>query len=253
MEDNQELVVEETTENTEQPTVEETVELTDTEQPKYTDADLDEILAKKINRERKKFEKEYADAIEISNIVKKGINANDLKSAKEQIRNFYEEQGVEVNNIRTDKEEKILGKDDANELLELGLEEAEEEANRLAGIGYNNLSIRDKEKFTTLASALTYEKNKKELKEMGVSEDILEDKSFKEFSSQFNTNTPFNKIYDLYKASQPQKETHMMGSMKGIDNKVESEFYTEEELNNLSLDDLKDPKVWEKARKSMMK
>lgn len=252
MEDNQELVVETTTENTEQPTVEETVELTDTEKPKYTDAELDEILAKKINRERKKFEKEYADAIEISNIVKKGINANDLKSAKEQIRNFYEEQGVDLN-VRTDKEEKILGKDDANELLELGLEEAEEEANRLAGIGYDKLSVRDKEKFTTLASALTYEKNKKELKEMGVSEDLLEDKSFKDFSSQFNTNTPFSKIYDLYKASQPQKETHTMGSMKGIDNKVESEFYTDEELNKLTLEELSDPKVWEKVRKSMIK
>ena len=253
MEDNQELVVETTTENTEQPTVEETVELTDTEKPKYTDADLDEIVAKKINRERKKFEKEYADAIEISNIVQKGINASDLKSAKEQIRNFYEEQGVELNNIRTDKEEKILGKDDANELLDLGLEEAEEEANRLAGIGYNNLSVRDKEKFTTLASALTYEKNKKELQEMGVSEDILENKEFKDFYSQFNTNTPFSKIYDLYKASQPQKETHMMGSMKGIDNKVESEFYTDEELNKLTLEELSDPKVWDKVRKSMIK
>lgn len=251
MEDNQELVVE-TTENVEQPTTEEKVELTDTEKPKYTDADLDEIVAKKINRERKKFEKEYADAIEISNIVQKGINANDLKTAKEQIRNFYEEQGVELN-IRTDKEEKILGKDDANELLEIGLEEAEEEANRLAGIGFNNLSVRDKEKFTTLASALTYEKNKKELKEMGVSESILEDKEFKEFSNQFNSNTPFNKIYDLYKASQPKKETRTMGSMKGIDNKVESEFYTEDELNKLTLEELSDPKVWDKVRKSMTK
>ena len=250
MEDNQELVVE-TTENVEQPT-EEVVELTDTEKPKYTDADLDEIIAKKINRERKKLEREYADAVEISNIVQKGINASDLKTAKEQIRNFYEEQGIEINN-RTDKEEKILGKDDANELLELGFEEAEEEANRLAGIGYDNLSVRDKEKFTTLASALTYEKNKKELKEMGVSESILNDDEFKEFSSQFNSGTPLNKIYDLYKMSKPKKETHTMGSMKGIDSKIENEFYTDDELNKLTLEELSDPKVWDKVRKSMIK
>lgn len=250
MEDNQELVVE-TTENVEQPT-EEVVELTDTEKPKYTDADLDEIIAKKINRERKKLEREYADAIEISDIVKKGINATDLKSAKDQIKNFYEEQGIEINN-RTDKEEKILGKDDANELLELGFEEAEEEANRLAGIGYDNLSVRDKEKFTTLASALTYEKNKKELKQMGVNEELLEENEFKEFSNQFTSSTPFSKIYELYKMSKPKKETHTMGSMKGIDNKIENEFYTDAELNKLTLEELSDPKVWEKVRKSMIK
>lgn len=261
----------EKTENTVEQPVEENVEgieLTDTsntEEPveetkevkTYTDAELDDILSKKIARERRKIEREYenkySDYKDIADIVSKGLNSKDIKDAKAKVRTFYEDQGITFENSRSERDEKMLGRGDANELLELGFEEAEEEANKLASIGYENLSVRDKEKFNVLASNLEYEKHKQELTKMGVSTEILDKKEFKEFASQFNSNTPFKKIYEYYKQTLPKKEVNTIGSMKGIPSKVESDYYTEDELNKLSLDDLSKPEVWEKARKSMLK
>ncbi len=259
------------TENTVEQSVEENVEgieLTDTtsqeekkEVKMYSEEELnakvDEILSKKIARERRKIEREYeskySDYMDIGNIVSKGLNASDIKDAKEKVQSFYEEQGVKFEKGFTDREMKILGKNDANEIIELGFDDMKEEADRLAGIGYDNLSVRDKEKFNILANTLNFEKNKQELKEMGVKEDVLNDKEFKEFSSQFNSSTPFKKIYELYKQTKPKKEINTIGSMKGITSKVEKDYYTDEELNKLTLDDLADDKVWEKVRKSMTK
>lgn len=260
----------ETTENTVEQSVEENVEgieLTDTAEKEkeevkmYSEEELnarvDEILSKRIARERRKIEREYenkySDYMDIGNIVSKGLNASDIKDAKEKVQTFYEEQGVKFEKSFTDREMKILGKNDADEFIELGFDEMQKEANRLAGIGYDNLSVRDKEKFNILASTLTFEKNKQELKEMGVKEDLLNDKDFKSFSEQFNANTPFKKIYELYTQTKPKKTVNTIGSMKGNTVKTEKEYYTDEELSKLTLDDLADDKVWEKVRKSMVK
>lgn len=259
------------TENTVEQSVEENVEgieLTDTtsqeekkEVKMYSEEELnakvDEILSKKIARERRKIEREYeskySDYMDIGNIVSKGLNASNIKDAKEKVQSFYEEQGVKFEKGFTDREMKILGKNDANEIIELGFDDMKEEADRLAEIGYDNLSIRDKEKFTVLANTLKFENDKQVLREMGVKEDVLNDKEFKEFSSQFNSNIPFKNIYELYKRTKPKKEINTIGSMKGITSKVEKDYYTDEELNKLTLDDLADDKVWEKVRKSMTK
>lgn len=260
----------ETTENTVEQPVEENVEgieLTDTadkekeEVKTYTEEELNsrvnELLGKKIARERRKIEREYeskyADYMDIGDIVSKGLNAKDIKEAKSKVKSFYENQGITFEkNRHSDKEERILGRSDAEDIIELGFDDMQDEANRLASVGYDNLSIRDKEKFNVLANALTKEKNKKELKDMGVKEEILNDSKFKEFAEQFNSKTSIKNIYELYKQTQPKKEVRTIGSMKGVNN-MEKEYYTEEELNRLTLDELSDDRVWEKALKSMRK
>ena len=264
----------ETNENTVEQSVEQNVEgieLTDTasqeeekkEVKKYSEEELnarvDELLSKKLARATRKLEREYenkySDYMEIGNIVSKGLNAKDIKDAKTKVQDFYKEQGIAFDNIntRSDSEEKILGKYEADEIIELGFDDMQEEANRLADIGYDNLSIRDKEKFTILANTLTQEKNKRELQSMGVKDDVLNDSKFKDFAGQFNNKTSIKTIYELYKQTQPKKEVNTMGSMKGVTSKVEKDYYTDEELSKLTLDDLSDDAVWEKVRKSMIK
>lgn len=260
----------ETTENTVEQPVEQNVEgieLTDTtsqeekkEVKMYSEEELnarvDELLSKKLARATRKLEREYenkyADYRDIGEIVSQGLNASNIKDAKDKVKNFYETQGIKIENKRSDYDERVLGKNDADEIIELGFEEMESEANKLADKGYDNLSVRDKEKFNILAQTLTYEKNKKQLKEMGVGEEILDDSKFKEFASQFNSKTPLKNIYEIYKQTQPKKEVKVMGSMTGVNNQ-EKEYYTEEELNRLTLDELADDRVWEKVRKSMIK
>lgn len=261
----------ETTENTVEQPVEQNVEgieLTDTAEQErkevktYTEEELnarvDELLGKKIARERRKIEREYeskyADYMDIGDIVSKGLNAKDIKEAKSKVKSFYEEQGISFDRTtRSDREEKVLGKYDAEEIIELGFEEMQDEANRLASVGYDNLSVRDKEKFNILASTLTQEKNKRELKEMGVKDELLDNSKFKDFASQFNSSTSIKTIYELYKQTQPKKEVNTIGSMRGNAGNVEKEYYTDDELSRLTLDDLSDDRVWEKVRKSMTK
>ena len=258
----------EKTENTVEQPVEENVEgieLTDTapeekeeEVKKYTDEDLDEILSKKIARERRKIEREYdnkyKDYIDIGNIVSQGLEADNISDAKTKVKDFYQEQGIEFKESRySDKEAKVLGRDDAEEILDLGLDVAEEEADKLASIGYDKLSTRDKQKFNILAEELTRNKNIEELKSMGVDGKILEDKDFKEFESQFNSKTPIKKIYEMYKLTQPKKEVHIIGSMKGEETKPVKDYYTDAEISKLTPTELANDEVWEKVRKSMIR
>lgn len=259
------------TENAEELTAEqkvEGIELTDTtEQEKaevkmYSEEEfnskLDDILSKKIARERRRIEREYdnkyADYVEVGKIVSKGLDTKDIRDAKNKVKEFYEEQGVSFEeSVYNDDEAKVLGNNDARVLLDLGLDIAEDEANRLAEIGYDNLSTRDKQKFNILAKTLEDNKNKQELKSMGVDDAILENTDFQQFASQFNSKTPVKNIYEIYKKTQPQKEVHIIGSMAGNATKPEKEYYTEAELSKLTVDELKNPEVWEKARKSMIK
>ena len=262
----------EKTENTEQQTVEQNVEgieLTDTsdkekeEVKTYTEEEfnskLDDLLSKKIARERRKIEREYnskyADYVDVGKIVSQGLDASDIKDAKNKVKEFYEEQGLKFDDTKkySDEEEKVLGNNDAKVILDLGLDEAEDEANRLAEVGYDNLSTRDKQKFNILANELSENKKRQELKNMGVGEDILDNKEFKEFAEQFNSKTPISKVYDLYKKTQPQKEVNIIGSMKGEATKVNKEYYTDADLNKLTDKDLADDEVWAKVRKSMTK
>lgn len=258
----------EKTENTVEQSVEENVEgieLTDTAQEekkeevkKYTDAEVDEIISKKIARERRKIEKEYdskyADYIDIGNIVSKGLDTDNIKEAKTKVKDFYEEQGIEFEDDKyNENDAKVLGSNDAREIIEIGLDYAKEQADQLADIGYDNLTSREKQKFNVLAEILTTNKNKEELKSMGVGEEILDNSEFKEFASQFKSKTPVTKIYEMYKLTQPKPEVNIIGSMKGEATKPVKEYYTDAELDKLTNDELANDEVWEKVRKSMIK
>jgi hypothetical protein len=49
----------------------------------------------------------------------------------------------------------------------------------------------------------------------------------------------------------PRKQIQTAGSMKSIQTKEVKDFYTEEEISRLTLEDLDNPKVWEAVRRSM--
>ncbi len=264
------------TENTEAQTVEENeegIELTDTtsqeenkEVKTYTEEDLEkivnqrlnEILPNKIEREKRKLEKGYKDRLaeyeEAEGILKAGFGAKDIADANKKMREFYKEQGIEIPSYQpkySDDDEKALGELEASKVIKLGYEEMQEEANRLADIGTDKMSVREKAMFSKLAKELTIQKNRKELAQLGVNDQILNDSSFKEFVRQFDSKTPIKNIYEMYSKLQPQKEKTLMGSMKGAVTKEKKDYYTDAEISKLTLDDLDDDEVWAKVRKSM--
>lgn len=265
------------TENVETLTTEENVdglELTDTAETTestnveeentvktFTQEEVDEIVRKRLARKEKDYKKELEKYKNVESVLNAGLGTTNIDEASSKLRTFYKEQGIELpaenNQIFDEEELQVLGENDAQKLLDLGLDEAEEEANRLAIKGRQNWNAREEAEFSKLASVLTYEKQKKELKTIGVDSKILDSSEFKEFSKKFNSNTSIKDIYSLYtktnKANE-QKNITKLGSMKNDTAETIKDFYSYEESLKFTREDFdKNPKLFEAVTKSMSK
>lgn len=269
--------VTEVTENTDAQAVEEIeegIELTDTpteevekeEVKTYTEEDLErlvndkvnEILPTKIEREKRKMEKDYRKRLakyeETESILSAGLGKTDIDEINKDMRNFYKDQGIDIPAYTqpkySDDDEKALGELEASKIISLGFDEMQEEANRLAEIGSDNMTVREKAMFSKLAGELTNQKNRKELAKLGVKEDVLEDSTFRQFSSQFNSNVPIKDVYEMYtKINGNKKPTEQIGSMKNTKETVKKDYYTNEEISKMSPEEVR--KNWDVIRKSM--
>lgn len=220
----------------------------------FTQEEVDEIVKKRLARKERDYQKELSKYKSTEEVLKTGLGATDISEAEDKLREFWGEQGIKLpDRVKpglTDNEIKILAKAEANEIIESG--EAEEEANKLASKGYDNLGIKEKEIFNTLAEHLTHEKKVNELKSIGVKADLLDSKEFKDFVSKFNSNTSIKDVYDLYsKTHKQEKNIEKIGSMATQTPDKTKTVYTEEEIAKLTLDDLDKPGVWDAVRNSM--
>lgn len=270
------------TENTEAQSVEENeegIELTDTtsqseeekqevktytaeEVEKMVNDRLNTLLPKKIEKEKRKMEKQYSDILakyeETDSILKAGLGTKDISESNQRMREFYKEQGIDIPAYSkpkySEEDEKILGKAEATKIIDLGFEEMQEEANRLAAIGVNKMTPREKVMFNTLADELTHQKQVKELAELGVKEEILNNSEFKEFASQFTSKTPIKTVYEMYTVTHQSKpKIEKIGSMKNNISKEEKDFYTPDEVKALTPEEWEKPGVWEKVMASQRK
>lgn len=277
-----EKVAEEVTENAEVETAEEIdtgIELTDTSEVEettdekeeeqkgrfMTDEEIDKLVMKKVNRRMAKYEakreKELETYKDIGNVLKVGMETDDLNEARDLLRKGYEEQGYKLPETYktglSEKQIEILAKAEAKEIEDDGYDAMVEEANRLADKKYENLNRQEQIVFSTLASKLTEINENKALAKLGVDKDILKSDEFVDFRKQFNSNTPVDKIYDLYqKTKQPEKEKpKMMGSMKTTTKEpAVKDFYTYEESLQFTREDFdKNPALFKAIEKSMSK
>lgn len=280
MNENEEKVLEvgseENTENTVGQTVEENVEgieLTDTTETEqveetkeeqvrtYTDEDLDKIIAKKLAIQERKLTKDFESKLSTykntENVLNAGLGTKSIDEARERLTEFYKEQGINIPEpIKpglSEREQTILAKAEAEEIIELGKEEAEKEANLLAS-RFSNLNIKEKAVFNTLASYLTTENEKAELQKIGVKADILEDKEFKEFRKDFSPKTNIVRVHELFTKTKGEKETPKpIGSMTTTEPNKIKDYYTPDEVRKLTDKDLDDPQVMKAVENSMTK
>ena len=271
MEDNNELVTDVTENVEEQATeelVEETTEPTETEEVSeqvetpvktYTDAEVDEIVKKKLYRQEQKLNKEFNKQMSsykrAEEVLNAGLGTSNIEEATNNLTNFYKEKGIKIpeyHEERTDHEIEVLAKDDANSIIDAGYEDIVEEVDRLAEIGIDNMSKRDKIMFNILANERTKIENEKEIASLGVSKEELESDGFKEFSNKYPS-LSLKDRYELYSQIKPKKSENKMGSMKnGATSKVK-DYYTEDEISRLTEEDLDNPQVWEAVRRSQTK
>ena len=207
-------------------------------------------------------EKQYSDKLakyeETDSILKAGLGTKDISESNQRMREFYKEQGIDIPAYSkpkySEEDEKILGKAEATKIIDLGFEEMQEEANRLATIGVDKMTPREKVIFNTLADELTHQKQVKELAELGVKEEILNNSEFKEFASQFTSKTPIKTVYEMYTVTHQSKpKIEKIGSMKNNISKEEKDFYTPDEVNALTPEEWEKPGVWEKVMASQRK
>ena len=250
MENNENFVVE-TTEN-----VEQTTEQT----PKtYTQEEVDAMMGKRTARIEKKVRKEYERKYgDLEEVLKAGTGKEDVGEITDTFRQFYTQKGIQLRQkpTYTDEDIRVLAKAEAEDIIRNGYEDVVEEVDRLASIGFDHMTAREKAVFKTLAEHRQSAERGNELSKIGVTEDVYNSKEFTEFASKFNPKTPIKDVYDIYRKTQPQKEIKPMGSMKNTASEDDGvkDFYTPDEAKRFTVEDLKknpllEEALWKSARK----
>ena len=248
-----ELATEELVEGNAEPTTEEVSEPVKT----YTDAEVDEIVKKKLYRQEQKlnreFNKQMSNYKRAEEVLNAGLGTSNIEEATNNLTDFYKEKGIKIpefHETRSEHEIEVLAKDDAKTIIDSGYDDIVEETDRLAEIGFDNMSKRDKIMFQELAKERERIESEKAIAELGVSKDEIESDEFIAFSEKLNPTLSLKEKYEMYSQLKPKKNQNKMGSMKNRATSQVKEYYSPEEISKLTEEDLDNPQVWEAVRRS---
>lgn len=258
----------ETTENVEEQTTEETVEgapaaETEVEEKRYTDEEVNQIVAKRVARKEAKLRKEFEGTLasyrEAEHVLNAGLGTSSIEEATTNLKDFYKEKGVDIPQYQpsySDDDMRVLANNEAQKIIEYGFEDVEEEVDRLAAKGLENMTAREKLVFNQLAEYRKSELDRKELAQIGVGEDALNDSEFIEFSKDLNPNLSVKDKYELFLKYKPKPQIKQIGSLKG--NKTEEpavkDFYSYEESLKFTKKDFdENPALYAAVQNSMRK
>jgi len=268
-----ENVEEQTTEEIVESGEDESVESTDVENTEiveesqkqdvkyYTEDEMnqrvDEILAKKLARKeakiRREYEKKYGRA---ETVLKAGLQKDSFEDAVTELENYYKEEGVQIPTYQySERDTEILAKAEAEEIIDSGYDDLVEEVDRLAGIGVENMSKRDRIIFQRLAEERKKVEEERELKSLGIGKDT-DTNDFKEFSKKLNPSLSMKDKYEMYLKFKPAPKVETIGSMKNTKEKDSGvkDFYTRDEALKFTKSDFdKNPELYKAVEKSMLK
>lgn len=250
--------VQEPTEEVEQPNAEETERQIEERANKIAEEKIEaRLIRDRIKREREEAVTK-AKYQELETIMKSALGAENIDDVITKSKEFYKEQGMQIPEIikssLNERDEMVLAKADANDIIRLGRSEMEAEANRIASIPEKNRSLRDKTIFNDVCQELIKIKDVDNLKAKGYDTKILDNKDFSSFRNQFNLNTEVSKIYEMYQKVNGSKPTQPKspGSAKTTNSNNEiKDYYTPEEVRNFTEEDLDNPKLMAAVEKSM--
>ena len=251
MEHNENLVIEQVTEN---------VEHTTEETPKmFTQEEVNDIVGKAKARARAKAEKEAERKYgRLTDVLEAGTGKKGVDELTDTFTDFYGKKGIKVQKKPeySAADIEVLASADADNIIRTGYDDVVEEVDRLAAIGVANMTDREKAVFKRLAEHRQSAERGRELSAIGVTEDVYNSQEFKDFANQFTSTTPIRDIYDIYAKTKPKKEVRTMGSMKNGDsgdNGVK-DFYSYEEAAKFTKSDFdKNPALFAAVQKSMQK
>ena len=256
MEDNEELVTEVTenvdelateelvdgnTEPVNEEKVEESTETISEPVKTYTDEEVNDIVKKKLFRQEQKLNKQFNKQLSsykrAEEVLNAGLGTSNIEEATDNLTNFYKEKGIsipEYHEQRSEHEIEVLANDEAKSIIEAGYEDIVEEVDRLAEIGINNMSKRDKIIFQLLADERTKIENEKEVESLGISKDEINTKEFKDFSKKLNPSLSMKEKYEMYSQMKPRKDANIMGSMNSTPIPEKKTFISEKEYDKMT-------------------
>ena len=250
MENMENLEVVQTSENVEQ-TTEQTPKL-------FTQEEVDAMMGKRVARTeakiRKEYDRKYGGLMET---LRAGTGKETVEEVNDTFQKFYASKGVKMpekpNYSARDIE--VLAQAEAQEFINAGYEDVVEEVDRLAQIGIEKMTAREKATFKVLAEHRQSTERSRELAEMGVSQEVVESKEFKDFAKKFNTNTSMSEIYEIYKLKNPTEKPKTMGSMKNNSkDTLVKDYYSPEEAKKFKPADYdKIPGLYDAVVNSMRK
>ena len=240
---------------------EETVDTTEnevtTETPAvetFTKEQVDEMIAKKLARKEAKIRREYENKYSrLETVVNTGLGTSSVEESTTKLEEFYKNKGINIPSTPsyTERETQLIANGEAQDIIDAGFDEVVEEVDRLAEIGVENMTQRDKIMFTKLAQYRASVEEENDLRALGISKEEINNPEFKDYAKKLNPELSLKEKYEMYSQIKPKKQINQIGSVKsGMTNQVK-DHYTQEEIAKLSLDDLDNPEIWEAVRKSM--
>lgn len=193
----------------------------------------------------------------LEDVIKTGTGTDNLDDAIKETVDFYRGNEIEIPEYSnySEDDERILGQARAKDFIKSGYEEMEAEANRIANIPREQRTVRETEEFNILGAELTRRNNIKELKAKGYDVNVLETEDFKEFSNQFNDKVDISKVYEMYNKLNGTKveKPYSPGSAKTTSQvKQIKDYYSPEDFDKLTDEDLNNPKIMEIVDKSRL-
>jgi hypothetical protein len=232
-----------------------------TEQPvkTFTQEEVDEMVGKRLARREAKIRKEYDRKYgQLEEVLKAGTGKETVEEVTDTFREFYQKKGIQFPQkpAYSDSDIEVLANAEAAEIIRGGFEEVVEEVDRLASLGVENMTPREKKVFKALAEHRQNTERGKALSQIGVTQEEYSSKEFQDFARKFSSTTPITEVFDIYRKTQPKKEIKTMGSMKNTDSTDNGvkDFYTPEEARRFTKADFdKDPALFSAVQKSMLK
>ncbi len=262
MENNENLVVEQenmpAAENVEVSTEQNT---DNAQQPKlYTQEEVDGIVGSKKARweakSKRDYDRKYEKHNQIVEMLKAGTGKDNVEDLISHLKEFYGDRKVEVASapVYPDREIGILAQADAEEIITAGYDEVVEEVDRLAAIGVEKMTAREKATFKVLADHRYHTERIQELAEIGVPESVYNSPEFKEFANLFKADVPIKSVYAQYeKTGHASDPIEPIGSMRNAGRDEEKTYYSPEDVDKLTASDYDNPTVLKRVRESMLK
>lgn len=222
------------------------------ESPEYQE-ELNDMMKDRLRKQKNKIERDYTEKYgRLETVVNVGLGTNSIEEATNKLTDFYKKKGITIPDTPkySERDIEVLANAEAEDIISYGYEDIVSEVERLAEIGVDSMTPREKIVFTKLANERQKLEDEKNLASIGISRKAIEDAEYKEFAEKLNPNLSLKDKYEMYLKFKPKKEFEKMGSMTSGPTKVK-EYYTPEEIERLTDEDLDNPLVWEAVRKSM--